>query len=79
MKWSAGKYAEEYGEESYKKNPWLFRSNHTFVTERDGHHGEWVIKDCGGRYELQMHWKNHEGFAIFQFNHLHTHGFDPKG
>ena len=73
-KMKAGNYRSP--EEHYDKNPWKFKSDRTFVTERDGHHGVWEIKNAGGRYELYMHWENHEGFAIFQFNHLGKPGIN---
>lgn len=74
-KWSAGAY-EKPGDESFKSNPWKFNQNGTFVTERDGHHGTWEVKDQGGRLELIMGWKNHDGWAKFQVNHIEGKGFD---
>ena len=55
--WSGGKPGG--GGENYHKNPWIFRTDHTFVTLRDGCHGTWSVRansSSPGGLVLRMDW-----------------------
>ena len=63
-KWNAGAYFKT-GEDSYKSNPWNFKEDGTFITEKDGQHGKWSIREASGRYELSMKWLSCDLMAKF--------------
>ena len=62
--WKAGR-SDDAGEESYLKNPWLFKNDKTFINSKDDNNGIWQIEDACGRFELKMSWVKNQGFAIF--------------